>query len=225
MVELRFGEGGQDSKNFVTELKSAYLKYAASKGFRSEILDSSDGHVLIKISGNGVWRAFQHETGQHACQRVPVTERNGRKQTSLISVGVLPIKDDVYEPLNMQEVEIKHEMCKLHSGGQNAQKNATAIRATHRPTGIQVFIQNERSQQQNKTIALRILTARVNDARQASADKDYAEFRRMQLGDGRRGSKIRTYNFTESRVSDHQLGKKTRNIDGVMRGKFELILK
>lgn len=221
---MRFGSGGQDSKNFVQELTSAYLRYAQSKGFRCEFLDTSDGHVLVKITGNGVWRAFRHETGQHACQRVPVTERNGRRQTSLVAVGVLPIKDDVYAPLDMKEVEIKHEMCRLTSGGQAAQKNATAIRATHKPTGIQVFIQNERSQAQNLTIALRVLTARVNDARQAKVDAAYADFRRKHLGDGNRGAKIRTYNWLRNQVTDHNLGTKTSNLEGVMRGKLELII-
>lgn len=225
VLELKAGCGGEDSKNFVDELFAAYCRYIDSKGFRNEILYVTRGHVMAKVSGSGVWHAFKHETGQHACQRVPITERNGRKQTSMVSVGVLPVKDDVYAPLDLSECEISAQMCKLHSGGQNAQKNATAIRAIHKPTGISVFIQNERSQVQNRAIALRILSARVNDMKQAKVDNEYAEFRRTRLGDGHRGSKIRTYNFMQSRVADHQLGTKTSNIDGIMRGKFDLILK
>ena len=223
-MELRFGEGGQDSKNFVLELFTAYLKYGTSLGFLFKILLNKDGHIMAEVSGVGVWNAFKNEIGQHCCQRVPVTENRGRKQTSIISVGVLPIREDVCEPLRENEMEITAQMCRLHSGGQNAQKNATAIRAIHRETNISVFIQNERSQAQNRKEAIKILTARVNDFRRAKYDKEYGEFRRTVLGDGCRGSKIRTYNFMQSRVSDHRLGKKTTQIDRVMRGEFGLIL-
>lgn len=115
-------------------------------------------------------------------------------------------------------------MGKLTAGGQHAQKNATAIRAKHLPTGITVFIQNQRSQHQNRLEALKILAARVNDQRMAAENRAYAEFRRNQLGDGRRGSKVRTYNFIDSRVTDHPSGRKTRDVAGVMRGDFSAIL-
>lgn len=188
-----------------------------------EVLNWDHGHILAKVSGRGVFHAFRNETGQHCCQRVPPTERHGRRHTSVISVGVLPLRSENDAPLRESEIEVTAQCGKLTCGGQHAQKNATAIRARHIPTGIVVFIQNERSQRQNREEALRILAARVNDAKRAKEDAEYAEFRRKQLGDGRRGSKVRTYNFIDSRVADHQLGKKTTRIDEVMRGRFDLL--
>ena len=221
---MHFGTGGEDSKNFVNELFSAYLKYANKKFFKCELLNTEYGHIICKIKGQNVFKVFKNEIGQHSCQRVPNNERNGRRHTSIISVTVLPIKEDVCKSLELHEVEITPQMCRLHSGGQNAQKNATAIRAIHIETGISVFIQNERSQKQNKDEALKILSARVNDFKQSKVDKQYAEFRRTSLGDGRRGSKIRTYNFTDCRVTDHNFGVKTSKIDEVMNGNFDLLV-
>jgi peptide chain release factor 1 len=141
----------------------------------------------------------------------------------LISVGVLPIREDLWKPLPPDEVEITTQRGSQKAGGQKVNKTSSAVRARHLPTGITVFMQNERSQHQNKEEALRLLVARVNDKRQAEADKAYAAFRRSQLGDGCRGSKVRTYNFIDSRVTDHQLGRKTQRIDEVMKGRFGLL--
>ena len=207
----------------MNELFSAYSKYAAGLGFKTELLVSDYGHVVAKIVGAGVFRAFQHETGQHVCQRVPVTERKGRRHTSLIAVAVLPIRETVSESLNMSEVEITFQ-CGGGPGGQSVNKTASTCRAKHVPTGIQVVIQNERKQAQNKAEALRILAAKVTDLKREKSDREYAEFKKKQLGDGRRGAKVRTYNWIDSRVTDHRLGKKTRNIEGVMSGKIGLIL-
>jgi peptide chain release factor 1 len=222
LLEVCFGEGGQDSKDFVAELFAAYVRYAEANGCRAEVVDSSGGHIAARVSGPQVFRLFQHETGQHSCQRVPRTERAGRRHTSLIAVAVLPIHEDVIEPLNMNEVEVTFQ-CGGGPGGQKVNKTASAVRAKHVPTGLHVFIQTERGQAQNKAEALRILSAKVNDQRRAKENGDYAKFRREQLGDGGRGCKIRTYNFIESRVTDHQLDKKTRDIAAVMRGDFSFL--
>lgn len=223
-MELRAGEGGDDSKLFVVDLFSAYLKYASSLGFKSELLHSDFGNMVAKITGKGVGRAFKNEPGKQIVQRIPPTESKGRKQTSVVVVGVLPIKDETeFEPLKSEDLET---ICQNGSGpgGQHQNKTASAVRMKHKPTGLCVFI-NGRDQFSNKRDALNILTAKVNELKLAEIDADYAAVRKAQLGDGGRSGKVRTYNFLESRVVDHRLGTKTSNIKGVMKGDFSLILK
>lgn len=224
-MELRGGEGGEDSKLFVEDLFSAYMKYSESLGFKSEILDSDFGHIVAKVAGNGVGEAFKNEIGKHVVQRIPPTESKGRKQTSIVVVGILPIKDDLdIEPLKSEDLEV---ICQRGSGpgGQNKNKTDSAVRMKHMPTGISVFICNERSQQSNKYEALKILTAKVNEAKFLESNSNYSEIRKNQLGDGGRSDKIRTYNFLESRVVDHRLGTKTGNIKAIMKGEFKLLFR
>jgi peptide chain release factor 1 len=206
---------------FVNELFAAYIKYANMKGFKSELIHSSDGHIIAKITGNGVWDAFKNESGGHCCQRVPETESKGRKQKSMISVGILPIKEDVWEPIKEEEYEVTTQ-CGHGPGGQHQNKTESAVRVKHKETGITVLI-NGRDQHSNKRDAIRIMTARVQDKRKAAADKEYSEFRRKILGDGSRGQKVRTYNFMESRVTDHRTNKKVTNIKAIMKGELDLL--
>jgi peptide chain release factor 1 len=224
ILELRAGEGGDDSKLFVDDLFAAYLKYSGSLGFKHELLHSDFGHMVAKITGNGVGNAFKNEPGKHCVQRVPPTESKGRKQTSIVVVGVLPIKDDTgFEPLKNEDLET---ICQNGSGpgGQHQNKTASAVRMKHKPTGLCVFI-NGRDQFSNKRDALKILTAKVNELRLAEIDADYAAIRKAQLGDGGRSNKVRTYNFMEGRVVDHRLGTKTGNVKGVMKGEFQILFK
>ena len=200
------------------QLFSAYLQYARSLGLKPELLLSDEGHVIAKICGPRVGRAFQHESGQHVVQRVPPTESNGRRQTSVISVGILPIRKDSFEPLN--EKDLKIEAVALGGkGGQHQNRHYCGCRITHIPTGHKVTL-NGRDYHANERDARRILTARVNDDRKMIADAEYSAFRKKQMGDGGRGDKVRTYNFIDSRVVDHRLGTKTSNIKGVMKGDF-----
>lgn len=223
VIEVQFGEGGQDSKIFVDELFSAYCKYAKSLGLNAELLNSSFGHITAKIWGNGAAQAFAHETGQHVVQRVPPTERDGRRHTSIIAVAVLPLPPEKFlKPLPESEVEITC-MIGTGPGGQHRQKTASCVRAKHKPTGLQVVI-DARDQHQNRKVAMRILTARVNEFYANKQQMAYNTERRQKMGDGGRGAKIRTYNFCDSRVVDHRTGKKTKNIKAIMQGNFSLIL-
>lgn len=225
VLELRAGEGGDDSKLFVVDLFSAYLKYSGSLGFKSELLHSDFGNMVAKITGNGVGKAFKNEPGKHVVQRIPPTESKGRKQTSVIVVGVLPIKDDTgFEPLRNEDLEITTTMGS-GPGGQNRNKTESAVRIKHKPTGLLVLICNERSQSANKLQALRILTAKVNELKLAEIDSDYAAVRKAQLGDGSRSNKIRTYNFMRGEIVDHRLNKHTCDVKSFMKGDFSVLFK
>jgi len=212
-----------DSKLFVHDLLAVYVKYAQQKGFETELLDSSEGHAILRVNGNNVWNIFQHESGNHVVQRVPPTESKGRRHTSQISVAVLPVKDErEYPPLKREDLIID-TVVGQGPGGQHRNKTASAVRMVHRPTKLQVWVDN-RSQQQNRRDALRILTARVHEHLKAQRDGAYNTHRKQQLGDGGRGGKTRTYNFIDSRVTDHRLGHKTNQIKEVMKGRLDLIL-
>lgn len=223
ILELQFGEGGDDSKLFVDELFSAYLKYIKILNFKAELLESSEGHIIASVKGDNVGQKFQYEGGQHCCCRIPVTESKGRKQTSFIKVGILPIRNQNYEPINSSDLEITAQTGRQKAGGQNVNKVASAIRVKHIPTGISVFI-NGRDQYNNKQDALRIIAARVESFYKKEADSEYAKLFNEIMPDGNRGNKVRTYNFINSRVTDHRLGKKSNNIKAIMKGNFDLIL-
>lgn len=187
------------------------------------MLHDSDGHKILQIKGPGAGKAFQHEGGKHCVQRIPETESKGRKQTSIVSVGILPIKKETGdEELRESDLEITFQTGKQGAGGQNVNKVASAVRMKHVPTGMTVFI-NGRDQHKNKEEARKILTQRVNDEKRAKTNAEYASFRKAQMGNGSRSDKIRTYNFMESRVVDHRLGTKTHNVKAIMKGEFDIL--
>lgn len=201
-MEIQFGEGGEDSKLFVKDLFSAYYKYAKSLNLDVTDLHLSEGHVIIKITGKGAGKAFQHEAGKHCVQRVPPTERGGRHHTSMISVAVLPIKPNIEQELDLSEVEITTTKGS-GPGGQHRNKTESAVRVRHKPTSISVLIDG-RSQHDNKREALKILANRIYEQKQEQIDSSYSEVRKAQMDGGGRSNKIRTYNFIKDRAVDHR---------------------
>lgn len=188
-----------------------------------DILNSENGHIVAKVTGENAGRYFKYETGKHIVQRIPPTETKGRKQTSVVAVAILPIPPEhTLKPIPQNELEIKTQ-CGHGPGGQHQNKTASAVRMRHIPTGIQVFI-NGRDQYSNKREAAKIITAKVNDYYINKEKSVYSQMRR-ELMDGSRGNKIRTYNFLEQRVTDHRTNKKIHNVDSILKkGQFELLI-
>ena len=223
MVEIRAGEGGKDSKNFVSELAEIYLRYARNKNLLTEILNSEDGSMSLQISGSSAWKAFELESGKHVIQRCPPTERGGRRHTSAISVAILPLREFGDYSLKEADLEIIFQKGKVRAGGQNANKVNSAVRMKHIPSGLSVFI-NGRDQGQNKSKAYEILAGRVYDHYYALENAEYSAKRKNILGDGGRGGAARTYNLYKSIIVDHRTGKQTNDVKSILKGELDLIL-
>jgi peptide chain release factor 1 len=220
-LDIHAGEGGEDSRLFAKDLLVAYVRYAQALGFLSEIIYDSDSSWSLKITGDECWEYFKYESGKHVVQRVPPTESRGRRHTSIVSVAVLSLRPQIDTRLPMDEIEIIAQ--RGHGkGGQHQNKVSSAIRAVHKPTGIRVFI-NGRDQYQNKQLALEILAARVAEGRRESVAQERNRSKVEQLGFGTRSGKIRTYNFINGFVINHRTGQKTKRIEEVMKGKFDLL--
>lgn len=203
-------------------MTAMYVKYAYLKKCEVEILDTDIGSSTLKITGKNAWKYFEGEKGKHCIQRVPPTEIKGRKQTSYVVVGVLPIKEELDEnPIPYSEIDIK---CQTGhgKGGQHQNKTASAVRMVHRPTKLSVFI-NGREQLANKKLAYKILNMKVLDYYRENSDKGYEQERKDQLSDSRRGGKVRTYNFGKNRITDHNTGKETANVKQFMKGYLDLV--
>lgn len=219
IVEVKGGEGGDDSKLFAHDLFTAIARYANRHGVKVDLLSSHDGHLIGKFKGPNVWALLEPQIGTHCVQRVPPTENRGRRHTSYLGVAVLPLLDSTFEPLDRSEVQIKTQGGS-GPGGQHQNKRDSAVRATHVPTGISVFI-NGRSQHANKDEAIRVLTARVRDVQQQQSNAGYRALRKSQLGNSGRGTKIRTYNFLNDRAVDHRTGAKVKVGKVIDKGEFE----
>jgi peptide chain release factor 1 len=235
ILEVKAGEGGEESALFAGDLLRMYMRYAQRRGWQTEILDATpsdlggykDVTVAIKAArrgaADGVWARLKHEGGVHRVQRVPVTESQGRIHTSAAGVLVLPEADEVEVQIDQNDLRVD-VFRSSGPGGQSVNTTDSAVRITHLPTGIVVSCQNEKSQLQNKEQAIRILRARLlAEARQQAEAKAAAE-RRSQVRTVDRSERIRTYNFPENRISDHRVGFKAYNLDQVVDGDLDAVI-
>ncbi len=225
-MEIRAGAGGEEAALWAGELLEMYRRYAERHGFRTDVLSSSPSdlggfkEVVLEVRGRGAYSRFKHESGVHRVQRVPVTESAGRIHTSTATVAVLPEAEEV-------EVEIRPEDLHIDvfrssgPGGQSVNTTDSAVRITHKPTGIVVTCQEERSQTQNREKAMRYLRTRLLQRAREEAQRREAEARRAQVGTGERAEKIRTYNFPENRVTDHRIKLTVHRLPEVLEGDLD----
>ncbi|WP_059012060.1 peptide chain release factor 1 [Streptomyces specialis] len=236
ILEIKAGEGGDESALFAGDLLRMYLRYAERHGWQTEIIDGNesdlggykDVSVAVKTRGTpapgqGVWARLKYEGGVHRVQRVPATESQGRIHTSAAGVLVLPEAEDVDVEVNANDLRIDVYRSS-GPGGQSVNTTDSAVRITHLPTGIVVSCQNEKSQLQNKEQALRILRARLLAAAQEEADKEASDARRSQVRTVDRSERVRTYNYPENRISDHRVGFKAYNLDQVLDGDLDAVI-
>ncbi|RLC89445.1 MAG: peptide chain release factor 1 [Chloroflexi bacterium] len=226
IVEIRAGAGGDEAGLFAADLYRMYTRYAERQGWKTELLSAhSTGiggfkEVVFEVKGRGAFSRLKFESGVHRVQRVPITESSGRIHTSTATVAVLPEVDEVEIHVDPKDLEIE-VYGSSGPGGQHMQKNATAVRIIHKPTGMVVACESERSQTQNKLRALSILRARLYERERRKQEAEVAEARRAQVGTGERSEKIRTYNFPQNRVTDHRIGLTLYRLPDVLDGDLD----
>jgi len=229
IMEIRAGAGGDEASLFAADLFRMYSRYAQSKGWEIDIIDSNEigiggfKEIIFEIKGKSAFSRLKYERGVHRVQRVPTTESSGRIHTSTATVAVLPEADEVEMSINPDDLktDIYHSG---GAGGQNVNKVATAVRITHLPTGIVAICQDERSQLRNRTKAMSVLRARLLDLEQRKQEKELTQQRRSQVGTGDRAEKIRTYNFPQDRISDHRIGLNLHNLPRILEGELDELI-
>lgn len=230
IVEIRAGVGGDEAGIFAGDLFRMYSMYADSNRFKIEVLDENTGEngvikeINFMVTGKGAYSKFKYESGVHRVQRVPVTESSGRIHTSAATVAVLPEAKNVQIEINEKDLQIDYYRAG-GAGGQHVNKTESAIRITHIPTGIIVACQDERSQGKNKEKAMNWLKSKLYDFYQSQEDSAYAEKRKTQVGSGDRSEKIRTYNYPQSRVTDHRINMTIYSLESFMNGNIDDMVK
>ncbi|MCS6839114.1 MAG: peptide chain release factor 1 [Bdellovibrionaceae bacterium] len=229
IIEIRAGAGGDESSLFAAELFRAYVHYANKRGWQVEVLSISEGNVggykevIARILGDKVYSRLKFESGVHRVQRVPQTEAQGRVHTSTVTVAIIPEQELEEIKLNMSDIKIDVARAQ-GAGGQSVNRTESAVRVTHIPTGIIVFCQEAKSQQTNRERALQILYSKLVQFEEEKRQREASSQRLAQIGTGDRSERIRTYNFPQSRVTDHRIGFTTHSIQEIMDGDMDIII-
>ncbi|HOH78245.1 MAG: peptide chain release factor 1 [Candidatus Cloacimonetes bacterium] len=226
IIEIRAGTGGEEAALFVADLYRMYSYYADMKGWKHQLIDLNETglggykEIIFQLSGEEAYGLMRFESGVHRVQRIPVTESGGRIHTSAVSVAVLPEAEEIDLEINEADLRIDVYRSSGH-GGQSVNTTDSAVRITHVPTGIVVTCQDEKSQIKNKAKAMKVLRSRLLDAEISRQEQEIASSRRAQVSTGDRSAKIRTYNFPQSRVTDHRINLTSYNLDGFLAGNIE----
>jgi len=229
ILEIRAGTGGEEAALFAADLLRAYMKYAETKRWKTDILSQSITgiggfkEVIVLIEGQDVYSRLKFESGVHRVQRVPETEAQGRIHTSTVTVAILPEAEDVDVEINTEDLRIDTFRSSGH-GGQHVNTTESAIRITHLPTGLVVTCQDEKSQHKNKAKAMKVLRSRLLDLQQKEQRSKISEERRNMVGSGDRSERIRTYNYPQGRVTDHRIGLTLYKLENVLQGQFDMII-
>jgi peptide chain release factor 1 len=229
IVEIRAGTGGEEAALFASDLYRMYTRYAEGRKWKVEVMNSNPSasggfkEIIFSVEGDGAYSRFKFESGVHRVQRVPVTESQGRIHTSAATVAVLPEAEEVDIEINPEDVHVD-VFRSSGPGGQSVNTTDSAVRLTHKPTGVVVTCQDEKSQHKNKVKAMKVLRARLYEAERERQEKEMAEERRSQVSTGDRSAKIRTYNFPQSRVTDHRIGLTLHGIEHVMGGDIDQLI-
>lgn len=229
IVEIRAGAGGDEAGLFAAEIFRMYQMYADRMHYKVEVLDENESgiggfkEITFTVRGNGAYSRFKYESGVHRVQRVPETESGGRIHTSTITVAVLPEVEDVEVDLREEDIDVDVYRAS-GAGGQHVNKTESAVRMTHRPTGIVVTSQNERSQIQNREVCLKVLKSKLFELEQEKRDKERADSRRSQVGTGDRSEKIRTYNFPQTRITDHRINLTLYKMQNILNGDLDELI-